>query len=109
MAYRIRVFPAAEQDADAIYCYLAKRSPAGAARWWQALQSALVEAAAAPEQCSRLADFDSSGCDVRQFLFKTPRGRYYRGVFVIVEQELRLLRVRGPGQPPLAPHETIGQ
>jgi hypothetical protein len=38
-------------------------------------------------------------------LFKTRRGRYYRLVYVIAEDEVHVLRVRGPGQPDLLPDE----
>jgi len=38
---------------------------------------------------------------IHQALFKTPRGRRYRIVFELTETEIRILRVRGPGQPPL--------
>ncbi len=41
----------------------------------------------------------------RPFFFKTPHGRTYRGVFTIVDDEIRVLRVRGPGQPSLEPDE----
>ena len=43
--------------------------------------------------------------EVRQFLFKTRRGRTYRAVYVIMDDEVRILRVRGPGQPPLTDDE----
>ena len=39
--------------------------------------------------------------DVRQALFKTRRGRIYRMLFTIVGNEVRILRVRGPGQAPV--------
>ena len=42
---------------------------------------------------------------LQQFLFKTRRGRTYRGVFVVVDNEVRILRIRGPGQPPLEADE----
>ena len=43
--------------------------------------------------------------ELRQSLFKTPRGRRYRAVFVVVENEVRVLRIRGPGQSELEPDE----
>jgi hypothetical protein len=36
--------------------------------------------------------------ELRQFFFKTRRGRTYRGVFTVVADEIRVLRIRGPGQ-----------
>ncbi|MGH7200482.1 MAG: hypothetical protein ACREJB_07745, partial [Planctomycetaceae bacterium] len=45
--------------------------------------------------------------ELRQFLFKTPRGRTYRGVFTVVDDEVRILRVRGPSQRDLEPEELL--
>ena len=39
--------------------------------------------------------------EIRQTLFKTPRGRMYRMVFTIVGSDVRVLAIRGPGQAPL--------
>ena len=44
---------------------------------------------------------------LREFSFKTRRGRSYRAVFTVVGDELRLLRIRGPGQAPLSEDELI--
>jgi len=49
---------------------------------------------------------DWIGRDIRQNLFKTPQGRYYRLLYVVVENEVRVIRVRGPGQPDLKADET---
>jgi hypothetical protein len=43
--------------------------------------------------------------EVREILFKTRRGRYYRILYVIVEDEVRILRLRGPGEPDLPADE----
>ncbi|MBI2825538.1 MAG: hypothetical protein HYX69_12715 [Planctomycetia bacterium] len=42
------------------------------------------------------------GCEVRQRFFKTRRGRVYRILYVVVVDEVRVLRIRGPGQAPVS-------
>jgi hypothetical protein len=43
--------------------------------------------------------------EVKQVLFKTKRGRIYRAVFHIDGADVLILRVRGPGQAPIAKDE----
>jgi len=43
--------------------------------------------------------------DIRQCLFKTPKGRSYRVLYLIESDKVVVLRVRGPGQPPLSADE----
>ncbi len=50
-----------------------------------------------------------SSFELRQFLFKTRRGRTYRGVFAVVNHEVRIVRVRGPGQGPLTDNELSNE
>ena len=105
MTLRLKILRRAEEDAQQIYDYIKKRSPRGAVDWWLAFDDAatkalddLVEIATAPE--NHLVSYE-----LQQVLFKTKRGRMYRFVFTIVGDELRILRVRGPGQPVLGPDE----
>jgi plasmid stabilization system protein ParE len=106
MAYTVRTLPRAEFDAQQIYDWISERSPDGARRWWLAFEEACdrlkretVDHALAPEA-------DWIGREIRQSLFKTPQGRYYRLLYVIVGNEVRVIRVRGPGQPDLKVDET---
>jgi hypothetical protein len=39
--------------------------------------------------------------EIRHIVFRTRHGRPYRALFTIVGNEVRILRVRGPGQAPL--------
>lgn len=103
MTFSVRELPKAKQDKHSIFCWLHERSPMGAASWLDAYDS-LIERlirdadtfAASPER--RDCDFD-----VRQALFKTPRGRVYRVLFFIEGAVVYILRIRGPGQSPVEP------
>ncbi|TWT86872.1 hypothetical protein Mal64_37020 [Pseudobythopirellula maris] len=105
MGLQLRILPRAEHDAQAINDYLYQRTAEGAQRWWLAFEAAVALAAELPQACGLAPEGEATPFEVRQFLFKTRRGRTYRGLFVTVGDELRVLRVRGPGQPPLSEDE----
>jgi hypothetical protein len=46
-----------------------------------------------------------SNLPLKEALFRTTHGHSYRAVFAIVGDQVRILRVRGPGQPPLSDDE----
>jgi len=48
---------------------------------------------------------DRIAMELRQRLFRMRRGRVYRLLFVIAKTEVSVLRVRGPGQAPLAAND----
>lgn len=106
MPYRVRSTPRAHDDVDTILWMIHERqSLQGAKAWLEAYDEATTRLAENPERCPFVPERDRLGRDVRQFLFKTRRGRTYRGVFVIIDDEVLILRVRGPGQPPLQADE----
>ena len=108
MTFSIRILPRAERDAQSIFKYLAQHSPEGAVRWWDAFEKATRELGQDPFRYGLAAESGIFDYELRQFLFKTRRGRTYRGVFVVVGDEVRLLRVRGPGHSPLEADELPG-
>lgn len=101
MTFRVRLLRRGQSDADDIYLWLRKRSPAGAVAWYAALLARLDELAVNAAACSLAPEAERLGVELRQTFFKTRRGRKYRLVFVLVETEVRVLRVRGPGQRPV--------
>jgi len=105
MNFTLRILPRAERDAQAIFEYIHPRSADGAVRWWYAFEKAVNELPKNPERYGFAPENSLSQIDIRQFLFKTPQGRTYRGVFVVVESQVRVLRVRGPGQAKLSADE----
>jgi plasmid stabilization system protein ParE len=105
MAYTVRTLSRAKNDAQQIYNWIKDRSPEGAIRWWAAFRDACRSLEQSPERNSLAVEAEQSDRDIRQLLFKTRRGRYYRLVCVIAEDEVHVLRVRGPGQPDLTPDE----
>ena len=100
------MLPRASADARCIARYIADRSLPGASAWLVALEQARDRLQLNPLGCALAEENEFFDIDVRQALFKTRRGRVYRLVFTVVENEVRVLRVRGPGQAPLEPGDV---
>jgi plasmid stabilization system protein ParE len=98
MPHHVRLLREAEREFDVIIGWLVSRSPRGAARLLAAFEKAKDELAADPFLFSLAPESDFVPLEVRNVFFKTPRGRRYRAIYVIVEEEVRILHVRGPGE-----------
>lgn len=103
--YRTFVTTKGRRDSRLIYDWLAERFAAGAEAWSAALARALMGLRRNPERHGLAPEADDADVEVRQFLFKTRRGRVYRGLFVVDGGEVKVLHIRGPGQRPLRPDE----
>lgn len=97
-----RVLARANKDIERIFDWLGVRSTAGAGNWYDALLLTFDRIGGDPtayplasEACLRWSR------QIREALFKTSRGKRYRIVFEVTDIEVLILRVRGPGQPPL--------
>jgi plasmid stabilization system protein ParE len=100
MGFRVKVLRRASRELDAIAAWIKERSVRGAARWLKAFEAAIARSSDSPLTCS-LAPESEGAVEVRQVFFKTPRGRRYRALFVVVDNEIRILHIRGPDQAPL--------
>ena len=105
MNYRLRIYPRAEADIEHILHWMVRHSPAGALRWYAAFDEAAANLAVNPHRCGIARENAYVEPEIRQMLFRTHRGRTYRVLFTIAGDEVRLLRVRGPGQRDLQPDE----
>jgi plasmid stabilization system protein ParE len=105
MTFRVRTLRRATADILTITDYIHERSPRGAAAWVNALDEAKKRLTQNALTCGEADENERFDIEVKQSLFKTRRGRVYRLVFTIVENEVRILRVRGSGQAPVHPTE----
>lgn len=105
MRLRLKILSRAEEDAQHIFDYISERSSQGASAWWSAFEDATERSLAELTEFGLAPENEPVDSELRQVLFKTPHGRTYRFVFTRVDNELRILRVRGPGQPPLSADE----
>lgn len=107
MNYHVRPLPRAIHDVDRILDWMAneKNSLRGAARWLDVYESALAGLAKDPHKYPAAQENEEVEHDLRQILFGTKRGLTYRAVFIIENDEVFVVRVRGPGQANLQPDE----
>jgi len=98
MSRRAKLTCRAERDVRTIQAWLVERSHRGALRWLDALQAALDQLSGDAASNPAAPEADDLGLDLRQRLFKTRRGHVYRLVFLIRDQSVDVLAVRGAGQ-----------
>lgn len=101
MSYRVILEPRAHRQFRELARWLSDRSPSGADRWLDAFDNAVDQLERNADGCALAPENSLVKREIRQTLFKTPGGRMYRMVFTIVESEVRVLAIRGPGQAPL--------
>lgn len=101
----VRILPRAETDFRVIYSFIEEHSPSGANRWRQAFEKKLKSVTGNPEASGFALENELTSFEFREFTFKTRRGLRYRVVFTVLDDELLIVRMRGPGQPPLADDE----
>ena len=94
----VRISKFARKDIKQICNWIAQRSPRGAASWYKAFWGAADGISSAAEGCMVAPESNRLQRDLQQAIFKTPRGRPYRIVFQIVDSDVVILRIRGPGQ-----------
>ena len=103
MSLQLRILPRAERDIDRTIVWILKHDPDAAARWLRAFEVAADRIASQPQSYSLAPEDEFIDREIRQFFFRTRRGRNYRALFTIVGEEIQVLRVRGPGQDILEP------
>jgi plasmid stabilization system protein ParE len=101
MKFFVKILDRATADSDEIYLWIAKRSRQGAWHWHEAFLAAAASLADDAQQHPIAPELLSFPEEVRELHFKTRRGRRYRLLFVIVGKEVRVVSVRGYGEPPV--------
>ena len=96
--FTVNILPRAEQDFESLYLWIYEQSPSGAASWFNAYQQSLTSLETQPTSHSLAPEDEHHAEEIRQLLFRTPRGKTYRALFTIREDQVYLLHLRGPGQ-----------
>lgn len=99
MTFQVILLPRADEDVQTIFAYIHERSPAGARSWHDrfekvldALRSNPTIYGAAPEN-EQYEDWF-----IQQVIFSTRSGNPYRTLFIVQEQTVNILYIRGFGQ-----------
>jgi len=101
MTYTVSVLPKARRDEAEIYGWLSQRSLQGAENWRDAYYAALRRLESNAGSHALAAEAKKVRVDLRESLFKTPKGRRYRILYFIENDNVFVVRIRGPGQPPV--------
>lgn len=107
MKYRVIVLARARHDVASIYDWIAERTTEGAQRWLEQFERAVAALEANPFIAPLAPESGSFDIEIRSITFRTRAGRAYRAVVTVADDEIRILRVRGPGQPPLKSADLI--
>ena len=108
MKYRVTVQPEAQRAANRIYDWIAERAPAGAESWYRQFMSSVASLEEQPERFGFAPENEFVAPEIRQIIFKTKRGLPYRALYRVVDDEVQILGVRGPGQQLLGPEDLPG-
>ena len=90
MKFKVIIEPAARDDLEQIRAYIARRSPLNAARWFNAIEKAILELDLMPTSWRVARDSAAFGEEVRQMTF----GKTYRVLFAIRGDAVHVLMVR---------------
>jgi plasmid stabilization system protein ParE len=105
MKYNVIALRRADEDVRHIAGWLAERSVQGAEAWLDAYEQLLSRLADHADSFAPALEDPDCNIPLRQAMFKTRHGRNYRAAFTIAGAEVRILRIRGPRQPPLKDDE----
>lgn len=98
MKFHVKTLRKAKQDYHVILEYIAERSKPGAVAWARAFDKALARLEESADTFPLAPENEHVNLEVREILFKTRRGLFYRALFTIRGDEVLVLHVRGPGQ-----------
>ena len=105
MPYQVIVLKRAETELQAAADWIAERSPQSAERWFNGFVRSLLSLQENPQRCALAPESESSLYELRQLIYRPGKGRAYRAVFLIADQQVRVLRIRGAGEDLMEPDE----
>jgi plasmid stabilization system protein ParE len=94
----VRFTREADENADAIFEWIAERSHDGARRWTEALEVAIGELSQSADSFGAAPESATFSETIRQFTFSTKRGRRYRLLYVVRGSIVHVVAIRSAGQ-----------
>jgi plasmid stabilization system protein ParE len=80
MSFQVTITPRAEEDLRSILNWIGERSASGAEAWFNRWEETLVAIEARADRYGLAPESEDASEPLRQAIFKTRRGRYYRVV-----------------------------
>lgn len=106
MNFTVSLTSSAKQDIRSAIRWIEERSRPGAERWYRRWLGVLDTLSVSAESCGLAPEDESHEETIHQVIFKTRHGLPYRALFIIREQRVHVLHVRGPGQNLMTPDEV---
>lgn len=104
--FTVQLLPRAQDDFDRIHAWLRERSTEGAVAWVDAFTSAIESLEREPSAFGFASERILRRLGMRQKLFKTRHGLEYRLLYLTDQEKVLVVRLRGPGQPPVRLNEV---
>lgn len=104
MPFRVQITARAERDFWDCYNYIFKRSAEGASRWVDAFDNALSSLEREPAR-GMAPENHKHEDEIHQQIFRTARGLPYRLLFVVRNEVIHVIHIRGPGQDLMFPDD----
>jgi plasmid stabilization system protein ParE len=98
MSLSVTLTTSAKQDVRSIVGWIQQRSPAGAESWYRRWLEILDRLGQWGDSMGVAPENEDHEETIRQVIFKTRHGLPYRALFFVRDNDLFVLRVRGPGQ-----------
>jgi plasmid stabilization system protein ParE len=95
----------AERDIEHQLAWLHERSPQGAANWLRVWDQTFATLKSSADQYGLAPESEGQPIEIRQILFRTPKGRDYRALFTIERDTVYVMHVRSPGQDLVPPDQ----
>jgi plasmid stabilization system protein ParE len=102
MTYPVFLTSRAVRDIDGILSWIAERSTQGAIAWARRWDDVVDQLGQHPRSFALAPEGERHHADIRQVIFKTRKGSPYRALFVVRDDRVFVMHVRGPGQDPVA-------
>ena len=97
MSFRVLIETPASAEIEAVYLWLAARSPRNAARWYHGLMEALATLRDHPARCALARESRHFDVDIRQLLYGRGKQRY-RALFIVRGETIHVLHFRHGAQ-----------
>jgi plasmid stabilization system protein ParE len=98
MAFEVVLLRQAQADFDNILAWFTEKAPNSLHKWFDSYERILNRLEHDPLAFTLAPEDEVLKSSIRQALFWTGGGYVYRLLFVIADNEVRVLHIRGPGQ-----------
>jgi len=105
MAFRVEVTARAQADILEVFDWIREQAPAAAHAWYLGLFEKLSTLAVNPKRCSRAPESDIVDREIRQLYYGKRSHDWFRALFDIKDESVRVLRVRRCSQRELPPKD----